>query len=119
MIWWLVRLVVLWELCSTRREFVLGSGGETGANGVVSFDVVKSRIQNTIRVAGVVPKYNWTLDSVFIVAKEEGFGALYKGFVPKVLRLGPGGGNKFHYATLNNQQLTPLRYPPRRLHQRH
>ena len=27
-----------------------------------------------------------------LVAKEEGFEALYKGFVPKVLRLGPGGG---------------------------
>jgi hypothetical protein len=26
------------------------------------------------------------------VWREEGFGALYKGFVPKVLRLGPGGG---------------------------
>ena len=26
------------------------------------------------------------------IAKEEGFGALYKGFLPKVLRLGPGGG---------------------------
>jgi solute carrier family 25 2-oxodicarboxylate transporter 21 len=29
---------------------------------------------------------------VALVAKEEGFGALYKGFIPKVLRLGPGGG---------------------------
>jgi solute carrier family 25 2-oxodicarboxylate transporter 21 len=27
-----------------------------------------------------------------MVAREEGFAALYKGFVPKVLRLGPGGG---------------------------
>ena len=25
------------------------------------------------------------------VAREEGFGALYKGLVPKVMRLGPGG----------------------------
>lgn len=56
------------------------------------FDVVKSRIQNTTRVPGVVPKYNWTLPSVALVAREEGFGALYKGFIPKVLRLGPGGG---------------------------
>jgi solute carrier family 25 2-oxodicarboxylate transporter 21 len=56
------------------------------------FDVVKSRIQNTTRVPGVIPKYNWTLPSVALVAKEEGFSALYKGFIPKVLRLGPGGG---------------------------
>lgn len=26
------------------------------------------------------------------IYKEEGFRALYKGFVPKVMRLGPGGG---------------------------
>lgn len=26
------------------------------------------------------------------IAREEGFGALYKGFTPKVLRLAPGGG---------------------------
>ena len=26
------------------------------------------------------------------MAREEGLGALYKGFVPKVLRLAPGGG---------------------------
>lgn len=28
-----------------------------------------------------------------MIAKEEGFKALYKGFVPKVLRLGPGISN--------------------------
>jgi len=27
--------------------------------------------------------------------REEGFGALYKGFLPKVLRLGPGGMASF------------------------
>jgi len=27
-----------------------------------------------------------------MVLREEGFGALYRGFAPKVLRLGPGGG---------------------------
>lgn len=40
----------------------------------------------------MIPKYNWTVPSVLLVAKEEGFAALYKGFIPKVLRLGPGGG---------------------------
>jgi solute carrier family 25 2-oxodicarboxylate transporter 21 len=30
--------------------------------------------------------------SLLTIAKEEGFGALYKGFTPKVLRLAPGGG---------------------------
>ena len=55
-------------------------------------DVVKSRIQNTQKLAGVVAKYNWAWPAVGTVAREEGFAALYKGFLPKVLRLGPGGG---------------------------
>ncbi|CCX31130.1 putative mitochondrial 2-oxodicarboxylate carrier protein [Pyronema domesticum] len=75
------------------NDLIAGSvGGAVGTILNTPFDVVKSRIQNTTRVPGVVPKYNWTLPSVALVAKEEGFAALYKGFVPKVLRLGPGGG---------------------------
>lgn len=54
--------------------------------------VVKSRIQSAPRLPGVAPKYNWTYPSLAIIAREEGVGALYKGFVPKVLRLAPGGG---------------------------
>ncbi|RPA82210.1 mitochondrial carrier [Ascobolus immersus RN42] len=69
-----------------------GIGGTVGTLLNTPADVVKSRIQNTVRVPGVIPKYNWTLPSIALVAKEEGFAALYKGFVPKVLRLGPGGG---------------------------
>jgi hypothetical protein len=57
-----------------------------------SQDVVKSRIQNTTRQAGVIPKYNWAYPALGVVFREEGFAALYKGFAPKVLRLGPGGG---------------------------
>ncbi|KAI5819771.1 putative mitochondrial 2-oxodicarboxylate carrier protein [Pyronema omphalodes] len=75
------------------NDLIAGSiGGAVGTILNTPFDVVKSRIQNTTRVPGVVPKYNWTIPSVALVAKEEGFAALYKGFVPKVLRLGPGGG---------------------------
>ncbi|CAD0052414.1 unnamed protein product [Aureobasidium pullulans] len=36
--------------------------------------------------------YNWAWPALGTVYKEEGFSALYKGFLPKVLRLGPGGG---------------------------
>lgn len=67
-------------------------GGTVGTIINTPMDVVKSRIQNSPRVAGVTPKYNWAWPSVGLVLKEEGFGALYKGFLPKVLRLGPGGG---------------------------
>ncbi|KAL7751780.1 hypothetical protein RI367_002780 [Sorochytrium milnesiophthora] len=73
------------------NKFVAGTvGGTFGTMLNTPFDVVKTRIQNT--PAGVVAKYNWALPALGTVAREEGFRALYKGFVPKVLRLGPGGG---------------------------
>jgi solute carrier family 25 2-oxodicarboxylate transporter 21 len=59
-------------------------GGTVGTILNTPMDVVKSRIQNTPRVAGQIPKYNWAWPSVFTVAREEGFAALYKGFLPKV-----------------------------------
>lgn len=36
-------------------------------------------------------KYRTTFGAMALVAREEGFAALYKGLLPKVLRLGPGG----------------------------
>ncbi|CAG8599601.1 5733_t:CDS:2 [Paraglomus occultum] len=72
------------------NNFVAGAiGGTVGTIINTPFDVVKTRIQGD---SGPYKKYNWTLPAVKIVYQEEGFGALYKGFVPKVLRLGPGGG---------------------------
>lgn len=71
----------------TLVDLTCGSiGGTFGTILNTPFDVVKSRIQ-----AGST-RYIWTVPSLLTVAKEEGFGALYKGFIPKVLRLGPGGG---------------------------
>ncbi|KAM0265641.1 hypothetical protein ACHAQJ_000075 [Trichoderma viride] len=67
-------------------------GGTVGTIVNTPLDVVKSRIQNTPKVPGQIPKYNWAFPSVMTVFREEGFSALYKGFLPKVLRLGPGGG---------------------------
>ncbi|RVD84300.1 uncharacterized protein DFL_006059 [Arthrobotrys flagrans] len=75
------------------NDIIAGAlGGTAGTVLNTPFDVVKSRIQNTVRVPGQVQKYNWAVPSLFVVAREEGFAALYKGFLPKVLRLGPGGG---------------------------
>ncbi|RMD41726.1 hypothetical protein DV735_g3399, partial [Chaetothyriales sp. CBS 134920] len=67
-------------------------GGTVGTILNTPMDVVKSRIQNTPRVPGQVPKYNWAWPGLATIVTEEGVGALYKGFLPKVLRLGPGGG---------------------------
>ncbi|TGJ81516.1 hypothetical protein E0Z10_g7251 [Xylaria hypoxylon] len=75
------------------NDVIAGSiGGTVGTILNTPMDVVKSRIQNTPKVAGQIPKYNWAWPACGTVIKEEGFGALYKGFLPKVLRLGPGGG---------------------------
>ena len=71
---------------STQMGYDLLSGATGGTFGTVlntPLDVVKSRIQNSPKIAGSVPKYNWAFPAVATV---------YKGFLPKVLRLGPGGG---------------------------
>jgi len=80
---------------TTQMGYDMISGAAGGTFGTIlntPMDVVKSRIQNSPKVAGSVPKYNWAWPAVRTVMKEEGFSALYKGFLPKVLRLGPGGG---------------------------
>jgi len=72
------------------QNFIAGAiAGTFGTMLNTPADVVKSRIQNQSKNAR---KYNWALPAIRIVAREEGIAALYKGFVPKVLRLGPGGG---------------------------
>lgn len=76
-----------------RNDLISGTlGGTVGCIFSTPFDVVKSRIQNTALVPGKLRKYNWSWTSIFTIYREEGLRALYKGFVPKVLRLGPGGG---------------------------
>jgi solute carrier family 25 (mitochondrial 2-oxodicarboxylate transporter), member 21 len=72
------------------NNFVAGSiGGTCGTILNTPFDVVKTRVQS--QLTGPY-KYNWAFPAIVKIAKEEGIKALYKGFVPKVLRLGPGGG---------------------------
>ncbi|KAL3266282.1 hypothetical protein HHI36_010462 [Cryptolaemus montrouzieri] len=56
----------------------------------IPFDVAKSRIQGPQPEQDRI-KYKSTFKTIAIVYKEEGYGALYKGLLPKILRLGPGG----------------------------
>ncbi|ORZ26078.1 mitochondrial carrier domain-containing protein [Absidia repens] len=74
-----------------RNNFIAGTvGGTFGTMLNNPLDVVKSRIQSA---TGDGPKkYNWSLPSLALIAKEEGMATLYRGFTAKVLRLGPGGG---------------------------
>jgi solute carrier family 25 (mitochondrial 2-oxodicarboxylate transporter), member 21 len=67
-------------------------GGVVGTTLNTPLDVVKSRIQSVAKVKGVKGKYEWAWPSLGVVAREEGFKALYKGYVAKILRFGPGGG---------------------------
>lgn len=79
----------------TQILYDLTSGAIGGTFGTIlntPMDVVKSRIQNSPKISGSIPKYNWAWPATTTVLREEGFAALYKGFLPKVLRLGPGGG---------------------------
>jgi solute carrier family 25 2-oxodicarboxylate transporter 21 len=77
------------------RDFVAGAvSGTFGTMLNTPFDTAKTRIQNqgALLKPGQVPKYGWTLSACKTIYQEEGALALYKGFLPKVLRLGPGGG---------------------------
>jgi solute carrier family 25 2-oxodicarboxylate transporter 21 len=67
-------------------------GGIVGTTLNTPFDVVKSRIQSVAKVADSRQKYQWAWPSLGIVTREEGVKALYKGYLAKVLRFGPGGG---------------------------
>jgi len=59
----------------------------------IPYDVVKSRIQGpTVYLAdGKTEKYRGAHQAMMVIAKEEGPRALFKGLVPKLMRLGPSG----------------------------
>ncbi|KAK9534102.1 hypothetical protein VZT92_009172 [Zoarces viviparus] len=73
------------------RKFAIGLVSGTISSCVnIPFDVAKSRIQGPQPVAGEI-KYRTCFQSMALVYREEGYFALYKGLVPKIMRLGPGG----------------------------
>lgn len=45
-----------------------------------------------VRNALPTERHRWPPEVISSIVKNEGFAGLYKGFVPKILRLGPGGG---------------------------
>ncbi|KAJ0401692.1 hypothetical protein P43SY_006142 [Pythium insidiosum] len=55
-------------------------------------DVVKTRLMAQEAAAGQAAKYNGTMHALRVIAKEEGFAALYKGLVPRLTRLCPSYG---------------------------
>ncbi|XP_028935001.1 mitochondrial 2-oxodicarboxylate carrier isoform X1 [Ornithorhynchus anatinus] len=77
------------------RKFGIGLTSGTIASIInIPFDVAKSRIQGPQPVPGDI-KYRTCFQTMATVYQEEGFFALYKGLVPKIMRLGPGGAVMF------------------------
>ncbi|XP_052768864.1 mitochondrial 2-oxodicarboxylate carrier-like [Mya arenaria] len=77
------------------RRFTIGvMSGILGSVINIPFDVAKSRIQGPQPVPGEI-KYRKCFATIATVYREEGFFALYKGLLPKILRLGPGGAIMF------------------------
>ncbi|XP_037690796.1 mitochondrial 2-oxodicarboxylate carrier isoform X6 [Choloepus didactylus] len=73
------------------RKFGIGLLSGTIASVInIPFDVAKSRIQGPQPVPGEI-KYRTCFKTMATVYQEEGFLALYKGLIPKIMRLGPGG----------------------------
>lgn len=64
-------------------------GGTLGTTLNTPWDVAKSRFQGS---HGKEAKIPWSFMAIAQIAKEEGPKALWKGYVPRLLRLGPGGG---------------------------
>uniref|UniRef100_M3XS98 Solute carrier family 25 member 14 n=1 Tax=Mustela putorius furo TaxID=9669 RepID=M3XS98_MUSPF len=67
-------------------SFTCGLAGALASNPV---DVVRTRMMNQRAIVGHVDLYKGTLDGILKMWKHEGFFALYKGFWPNWLRLGP------------------------------
>ena len=57
---------------------------------ILHTDVVKTRLQKQVVHEGKVPKYTGLLQACFVIAKEEGVLALWKGITPRLLRIMPG-----------------------------
>ncbi|KAM5242405.1 mitochondrial 2-oxodicarboxylate carrier isoform 3-T3 [Hipposideros larvatus] len=73
------------------RKFGIGLLSGTMASVInIPFDVAKSRIQGPQPVPGQI-KYRTCFKTMATVYQEEGILALYKGLLPKIMRLGPGG----------------------------
>lgn len=65
---------------------------------VTPFEVIKTRLQKQVKVAGQAPKYSGPIDVVLKVTKEEGFHRLWSGNMPTVIR--QGSNQAFNFMTM-------------------
>jgi solute carrier family 25 (mitochondrial citrate transporter), member 1 len=78
------------ELASWQSLAIGGFSGGMGPLVNNPLDVIKTRLQKQVVVPGRPPKYTGLLSGMAIVAREEGIFALWKGIVPRLLRIVPG-----------------------------
>ncbi len=67
-------------------------GGMLGTCFNAPFDMVKSRFQSQLVNTSGTRLYRYTLPSLLMILRKEGPRAVYKGFAPKAVRMGLGGG---------------------------
>ena len=86
-------------------------GGLSGGIGPLCnnpLDVAKTRLQKQVVTPGKTPKYSGLVQTCFVVAKEEGVLALWKGITPRLLRIMPGQAITFMTYEAVSSQMTRM-----------
>jgi solute carrier family 25 citrate transporter 1 len=84
-------------------------GGLSGGMGPLCnnpLDVVKTRLQKQVIVAGKTPQYSGLIQACMLIAKEEGVLALWKGITPRLMRVMPGQAITFMTYEAASRQLS-------------
>eukprot|EP00980_Cylindrotheca_fusiformis_P022547 scaffold9435_cov137-Cylindrotheca_fusiformis.AAC.3 len=76
--------------CTIVRQEGVGALGGMGPLVNNPVDVVKTRLQKQVVHKQKAPKYTGLIQACFVIAKEEGMVALWKGITPRLLRIMPG-----------------------------
>jgi hypothetical protein len=82
--------IIPWWTPSYQSLLVGGLSGGFGPHCNNPLDVVKPRLQKQVTVKGKSPKNTGLVEACIVIAKEEGFLALWKGITPRLLRIMPG-----------------------------
>jgi len=80
---------IMIDLCQTLIAGFLG--GIIGTCFNIPFDVVKSRFQSQVYHNNTPVRYRSTLQSLYLISKEEGIASCYKGLHAKCYRMAIGG----------------------------
>eukprot|EP00879_Flechtneria_rotunda_P020851 GHRR01021952.1.p1 GENE.GHRR01021952.1~~GHRR01021952.1.p1 ORF type:complete len:207 (+),score=62.28 GHRR01021952.1:857-1477(+) len=79
------RQLIAWQ--STVSGFMAAMLGPTMTN---PFDVVKTRMMAQAKASAGAPRYSGFLNALTRIPGEEGLLALYKGLLPRLMRIAPG-----------------------------